>query len=809
MQTEELAGSSGRAAARTSTGRLLSAAGAFTIAALVGLLGEAASIAQTQPQPTGAEQPAPAAQPSQPSAELPPISVTAPEVKRSSAAPTHSAGVGGARRRAQAARQVQPQGEPKPFMQTQDARTGTVGVYANSTSVATKSNTALVNIPQSLSVLTREFITDQGFQNLAEITRYVPGVAVHQGEGNRDELIIRGVDSSANFFVNGFRDDVQYFRDLYNAQSVEVLKGPSALTFGRGAGGGILNRTLKEADGTRLYEVSAQAGSWGDRRVSLDAGQAINDNVAARLNVFYEGADGFRDFTHLERYGFNPTLTLKPDDDTRVRLSYEYFHDGRTADRGNPSQSPPGGATRFNPAAPFVPAGDYSTFFGSPSLNKAIATVQTGMAIVDHDFGNGLTMRNGTIVADYQKFYQNVYPGNGPLSGAVNVADTAFNLAAYQHTTNRDNAFNQTDFIYKTATGPALHTVAFGTEFGRQSGIDVRNTGIFPTGTNTIVANPFAPTYFGPVNFIHHFTATNTDGVTAADGNSKYLLNIESAYARDTVEITRWVQLIGGARFDRFDNSARDMNTNITRGRVDDKVSPMAAMIVKPVETISIYTMYSVSYLPASGDQFSALAPGTVILQPQKFEMEEAGLKWNINPKLLFSSAIYNLNRTNQPLADPNNPGFFFPSGSTLTRGFETTLVGFITPAWQSSLAYAYTDARITSAASASIVPGNRVQLVPYNQFAWWNKYQIDSVWAASLGIIYFSDSFASSDETVRLPGFVRFDAGLFATIDEHWRAQLNVENIFNRGYWASADGNNNISPGQGRTVRLKATYRF
>jgi catecholate siderophore receptor len=219
--------------------------------------------------------------------------------------------------------------------------------------------------------------------------------------------------------------------------------------------------------------------------------------------------------------------------------------------------------------------------------------------------------------------------------------------------------------------------------------------------------------------------------------------------------------------------------------------------------------MYSVSYLPASGDQFSALTNGTVILQPQEFEMEEVGVKWNINPKLLFSSAVYNLNRTNQPIADPNNPGFFFPSGSTLTQGFEASLVGYVTPAWQSSLAYAYTDARITSATSATIVPGNRVQLVPYNQFAWWNKYQINPVWAAALGIIYFSDSYASSDDTVRLPGFFRFDAGLFATIDEHWRAQLNVENIFNKGYWASADGNNNISPGQGRTIRLKATYRF
>jgi len=142
-------------------------------------------------------------------------------------------------------------------------------------------------------------------------------------------------------------------------------------------------------------------------------------------------------------------------------------------------------------------------------------------------------------------------------------------------------------------------------------------------------------------------------------------------------------------------------------------------------------------------------------------------------------------------------------------RRFETELKGYVTDQWQSWLGYAYTDARITSNTSTTIVAGNRVQLVPFHQFSWWNKYQIDPTWAVSFGVLYFSDSFASSDDSVRLPGYVRFDGGVFAKIDEHWKAQLNIENIFNKGYWASADGNNNISPGQPRTIRLKATATF
>jgi catecholate siderophore receptor len=738
--------------------------------------------------------------------QLPPISVTAPEVKRrANSAPAQRADRAGARRRAPAARRPEPQAAPKAaFAESQNARTGTVGVYANSTSVATKTNTPLLNIPQSLTVLTKDYIRDQNFQSLTEATRYVPGVAIHQGEGNRDELVIRGVDSSANFFVNGFRDDVQYFRDLYNAQSVEILKGPSALTFGRGAGGGLVNRTLKEADGTRVYDATLQTGSYNDRRVSLDAGQAVNENVAARLNTFYEKSNTFRDYGNLERYGINPTVTLKPGDDTRIKLSYEFFHDIRLADRGNPSIGSPGGATRFNPTTPFAPVGNLSTFFGSPIYNNAHVEVQTGMAVIEHDFGGGLTAKNSTLVADYNRGYQNVYPGatgGGPGGGAVTPDQTQLSLNAYQNTTNRENAFNQTDFVYKTATGPVLHTVAFGTEFGRQSGLSLRNSGIFPNNGNQAfdVVNPFNPSYFGPVIFNH----------IPSDANSKYRLNIASGYAQDQIELTRWLQLFVGARYDSFNLSALDQNSNTSRDRTDEKVSPRAAVIVKPIDNLSVYTAWSISYLPASGDQFSTLSPGTLILQPQKFENTEVGVKWNIQPKLLFTAAAYELIRTNVPIADPSGNGLFLPSGAHKIRGFETALTGYITPAWQSILGYAYTDAKITSDTSTTIVAGNRVQLVPYNQFAWWNKYQIDPAWAVAVGVIYFSDSFASSDDSVRLPGFVRFDAAVYKKINETWRAQLNVENIFNKGYWATADGNNNISPGQPLTVRLSAIARF
>lgn len=707
-----------------------------------------------------------------------------------------------------------PVAEPQKPLDTFDARTGTAGYVSNSTSVATKSNTPLINIPQSVSVLTKEFIKDQNFQSLTEATRYVPGIAIHQGEGNRDELVIRGVDSSANFFVNGMRDDVQYFRDLYNAQSIEVIKGPSALTFGRGAGGGLVNRTLKEADGNRIYEATVQSGSYGDRRISVDAGQAVSQGVDARFNAFYEGSQTFRDFGNLERYGINPTVTLKPNDTTKIKLSYEYYHDERTNDRGNPSYSPLGlpltGANaaqngaimRNNPASPFAPNGDLTAFFGSPTYNVAASDVQTTMATIEHDFENGLTVKNQALYADYNRHYTNVYPGNsnsGSLAGAVNPAMTSFDRAAYTNQTDRENAINQTDFTYKTAVLGMGHTIGFGTEFGRQTGLSYRQTGFFPGNVNTTTANPFDPTYFGPVTFRH----------IASDANSKYRLNTQSGYVRDQIDVTRWLQLIGGVRYDRFDMAALDMNTNTNRVRVDEKTSVQGAVIVKPVDNVSIYSMYATSYLPSSGDQFSALNVGTVILKPQKFETEEFGVKWNIFPRLQYTAAIYNIDRSNVPISNPDGSGTFFPDAKQRIRGFETALNGYITDQWQASLGYAYTDARIVAGTTATIVAGNRIQLVPYNQVSLWNKYQIDERWGAGLGVIYFSDSYASSDDTVRLPGFVRVDTALYLKINETWKGQLNIENVFNKGYWATADGNNNLSPGQPRTFRVSATAKF
>src|SRR5215203_1314599 len=198
----------------------------------------------------------------------------------------------------------------------------------------TKTPTALRDLPQTIAVIGKQQIADQSFSSISDVVRYQAGISSPQGENNRDQLIIRGQNSSADFFLNGVRDDVQYYRDLYNLESVEILRGPNALVFGRGGGGGVVNRVSKEAGASPLYEFTAQGGSFGNRRGTFDINTPVNRKLALRFNGVGEMSNSFRDFVNLRRFGFSPTATINLDTNTRVTLSYDLFRDRRVADRG-------------------------------------------------------------------------------------------------------------------------------------------------------------------------------------------------------------------------------------------------------------------------------------------------------------------------------------------------------------------------------------------------------------------------------------------------------------------------------------------
>ncbi|TXN21402.1 TonB-dependent siderophore receptor [Methylobacterium sp. WL19] len=666
-------------------------------------------------------------------------------------------------------------------------RGNTVGYLSRSSRSATKTDTPLIDTPQSVTVISQQQIRDQGMQSIGEAVRYVPGVIPHQGEGNRDDVVIRGQRSNADFYVNGVRDDVQYFRDLYNTQRIEVLKGPNALVFGRGGGGGVINRVLKEADGVPVREIVAQGGQFGNKRVAVDVGDRVNENVFFRLNGMVEDTGTYRDFVDVRRYGVNPTMTFLLSPVTTLKLSYEYFHDERNTDRGIPSQF----------GRPYRYKQNVSTYFGNPDLSYAHIDANIATATLDHLFESGVALHSTLRFADYQKFYQNVFPG-----GSVNAAGTAVNITAYNNATPRTNYFSQNDFTYKFEAAGLRHTMLAGFELGYQEGRAFREEGFFANGTQTLVVNPLSPVTRAPVSF------RNTTG-----NNTRYDLGLAAVYAQDQIEIGPHLQFIGGLRYDHFDFTSNNLNARapvpVQTNRIDDLLSPRAGVVVKPFENLAIYGSYSVSYLPSAGDQFGSLSPGLAIAQPERFENAEFGVKYDVSPVLQLTGALYNLDRYNQRIADPNRPGFFLTSGQTNTQGAEIGANGFVTDWWQVAGGYAFTDARIVSNVSSTIVSGNTVGLVPFNAFTLWNKFEVSPEFSFGIGYIQTGHAFASSDNSVRLPGITRFDLGLFYRVNEFWRAQINIENLFDRHYIATADGNNNISPGAPRLIRAQIIARF
>ncbi len=646
-------------------------------------------------------------------------------------------------------------------------------------SSATKTLTPLRDVPQSITVVTQEQIRDQQMLSLGDVVRYIPGVTAHQGENNRDQIIIRGTSSSADFFLNGVRDDVQYYRDLYNLDRVEVLRGPNAMIFGRGGGGGVLNRVTKEAGFAPLREINLMGGSYGNKRVAADFNQPFNNKVALRVNGMYENSDTFRDFVSIERYGINPTLTFLPGKQTRITLSYENFRDYRGSDRGIPS---------FQGLPVDV---DIDTFFGNPDLNNVKALVNLGTATIEHQVG-AVNIRNRTQFGDYDRYYQNFVPG------AVNATKTLVALSGYNNATDRLNIFNQTDVTYSAYTGRIRHTLMGGIELGRQLTDNFRNTGFFNNTLTSILVPLDNPTIHTPVTF--------RQGLTDADNHLK--TNIAAVYAQDQIELSRYVQLVAGLRFDHFDLQFHNNRNNEDLRRIDNLVSPRVGLVLKPVNQLSIYGNYSVSYLPSSGDQFSSLTVITQQVKPEKFNNYEFGVKWDIYRSLSFTSALYRLNRTNTRATDPNDPTRILQTGSQRTNGFEFGLNGSITRAWRIAGGYAYQDAFITSATTAALT-GAQVAQVPHHNFSLWNNYQILSKLAAGLGVIHRSDMFAAVDNTVTLPGYTRADAAVFYSITERIRLQANVENLFDKKYYINADGNNNISPGSPRAIRIGLTARF
>ena len=655
------------------------------------------------------------------------------------------------------------------------------GYLASNSVTATKTDTPLIDIPQTINVVTREQLDDQAHHSLADILRYIPGTTVGQGEGNRDQITLRGQNTTADFFLDGVRDDVQYYRGLYNIERVEILKGPYALIFGRGGGGGIINRVQKSpVIDDFIYAGPASINSFGAYDASVDLNTPLSGAAAVRINAVFESLDSHRDYVGGERYAGNPYVAFNLNDAWKFGLSYEYVNDDRTTDRGIPSIATGAG----QPNRPI--SGYRDQFFGTPGVNRTQFEAQIAKLRLDGQLATNLSFSGTMLYGDYDKTYVNVY-----ANGAASAQNGTVALAAYSDPTQRENFIAQGNLIWDVETGPLAHKILIGAEYGDQQSANRRFNGALSSSTLNL-ANPVFPTVA--------FNMVTRD--TVSD------VTFSSVYVQDQISLGDHIDVVAGLRYDSFDISGTDLLPAIDRpfARKDDKISPRLGVIFKPQENISLYSSYSQSFLPRSGDQFLSLTVSQENLAPEKFTNYEIGAKWDVQPNLNLTLAVFQLERSNATTPDPLNPLASINIGKTRTQGVELAATGKITSLWQVHGGYSYQDAKL--------VGNNSVRLgqVPKQQASLWNRYDLYPNFAVGLGIIHQSSQFAAirtTTNTTKLPAFTRIDAALFYDVSDTVQLQMNVENLLDANYYSDAHNNNNISTGAPINGRFTIRAQF
>ena len=652
---------------------------------------------------------------------------------------------------------------------------------------ALKTPTPVIDVPQSLSITSAADISLRGFDGIGDIVDYTPGVNMNQGEGHRDAVVFRGILSTADFFVDGVRDDVQYYRSLYNVEQVEILRGPNALLFGRGGAGGVINRVTKKAEiGQDFNAYSLSLNSFGASEVYLDRNVAIDETTAFRLNAYVDTFENHRDFSDGSGYGVNPSFKFALSDQTTLDVSLEAIDYDRSIDRGIPSGADGKPVDALN-----------DVVFGDSDLNKSEFESLSFRALLQHSFSDTLKGIFTASYTDYYKLYQNLYAK--VYTPATATAAATAELDGYVDTTERQNFVLSGNLVAEFESGDIKHTLLFGSEYSTSDSENDRYTDVW-TGTKVFDANgPF--TTNGP-GIDSNGDATSV-GFTSLYDDTTTDISVFSLYVQDEIELSDQLKVLLGARFDSFDievegqawNKGASALEDVTGSQKDEQFTPRAGIVYKQDENISLYASYSQTFVPQSGEQFANL--GTKGLDPDEFTNLEAGIKWDIADDKSVTFAIFDIT---QDLVEGTNNNSYIVEDEI--QGFEAQYLGRISDRWTVSAGYTY----LTGEDSDGDRPGE----LPKSSFSVWNSYQLNEKLGLGLGAIYQGDSTPKGgSDTVTVPSFTRVDAAAYYQLSENLRLQLNIENLLDEEYYPHAYSTHQFTVGApiNATVSIKGTF--
>jgi len=663
--------------------------------------------------------------------------------------------------------------------------------YAVSDLSIGKYKKSVTDTPQAVNVISKQLIQDQHVTTLRDAVRNVAGISIAAGEGGNqgDSLTLRGFTARNDIFLDGMRDFGSYYRDSFNWEQVEVLKGPASVNFGRGSTGGVVNQVSKVPQKKSATTIDLSLGTANKERITIDSNQPLSDTSAFRLNAMQEETGvANRQITQSKRWGVAPSLALGLGTSTRFTLSYLHQEENSIPDYGVPWV--------FNAPSSANP----SLFYGFSSdylLTEANVTTLK----VEHDFSDTVMVKDQIRYASYNRAMRAT---EAKVSGTPTLATPLDSIALTRNeiNTNSNETFlqNQLELSTVLKTGDIKHDITVGTEIGRETSSPTRYT--ITNVPNTTLTSP---------NPNQAYAGTNTlPTVTRAVSNSY------SVYGLDSMALNEQWNLSLGTRWDRFSTIyEQDAASPIRASQVDNVTSWRGSLSYKPVEEGSVYASYGTSFNPSA--EALSLSASSASLAPEQNVTYEVGTKWDVFEKrTALRAAIF---RTEKNNARETVSGVTYASGNQRIDGLELEVAGKLTPQWQVSAGYAYLDSILLSSSSSAISVGGPLANVPKHNVTVWTTYDFPGKIQVGGGMNYLSSRRASISSAANaydsvtglfkeVPSYCVFNAMVSVPIHAQATLQLNIYNVFNTGYFDQVHPGH-VVPGEGRAFVVSTSVRL
>lgn len=664
-----------------------------------------------------------------------------------------------------AATAMQPQPQPdKPANETPQEEpielvvTGEQDGYrVQNATTATKTDTALRDIPQSIQVVPPEVLEDRNVRSLAEAVETVSGVvdgADYNGSPAQD-FIIRGFEQGGSF-RNGYRDVNSFgLTGVGTIERVEVLKGPASVLFGAVEPGGIINVVTKQPLSEPYYKLGFEAGNRAFYQPSIDFSGPLNTDktLLYRFNLSYQTSDGFQDFVNTNLTTVAPTISWQLGDRTDLTLYYEYINFQGTFEQ----------YTSILSDNTFLPRSFYQAYPDDAFVDN---TTQKFGYTVSHEFSDNWQIRNNFSVVTSRNGEEYTL-----ATGVVN--DQSLRQFAQDRDITQDNYFGQIDLLGKFNTGSISHQILMGFDFNRSS--DTFARAIASNVPNLDIANP----NYNIPSFNYGPRSSSTDRSQAY-----------GIYLQDQIMFLDNLKLLFGGRFDWITgDNTDDVTGETTEYPENSAFSPRIGLVYQPSKSISLYTSYSQSFVPVTESN-----PDGEIFEPTRGTQYEAGIKADfLEGRLSATLAAYQITKSNilTPDPDPERAAldYFIQVGEQRSRGIELDVTGEILPGWKAIASYAYTNAEVTE--DNNILVGNRLVSVPENQASLWTTYEFQNSdlkgLGFGLGLFYVGTRSGDSANSFELPDYLRTDAAIYYRRDG-FKAGINIRNLFDTDYIRTSD---------------------